>query len=70
MKQNVGTVDRVVRIVVALVLGVLVLTGQVSGVLAIVLGVAAVALLATGLIGFCGLYTVLGISTCPRKAQS
>lgn len=69
MKQNVGTVDRVVRIVVALVLGVLVLTGQVSGVLAIVLGVAAVALLATALIGFCGLYTVLGISTCPRKAQ-
>ncbi len=69
MKQNVGTVDRVVRIVIALALGVLVLTGQVSGVLAIILGVAAVVLLATGVIGFCGLYTVLGISTCPRKAQ-
>ncbi|MCS7062375.1 MAG: DUF2892 domain-containing protein [Anaerolineae bacterium] len=69
MKQNVGTVDRVVRVVIGLVLGLLVLTGQVSGVLAIVLGIAGVALLATAAIGFCGLYTVLGISTCPRKAQ-
>ncbi len=69
MKQNVGTVDRVIRIVIALVLGALVLTGQVSGVAAIILGVVAVAMLVTGAIGFCGLYTVLGFSTCPRKAQ-
>jgi hypothetical protein len=69
MKQNVGTVDRVIRIVIALVLGALVLTGQVSGVLAIILGVVAVAMLVTGAIGFCGLYTLFGFSTCPRKAQ-
>ncbi len=69
MKQNVGTIDRVARIVIGVVLGALALTGQVTGALAIILGVAGVVLLLTGLIGFCGLYTVLGISTCPRKAQ-
>ena len=39
-------------------------TGTVSGILALVLGIAAVALTGTALFSFCGLYSILGITTC------
>jgi hypothetical protein len=45
------------------VLGYVVLAKHVTGVLAVVLGIAAVIAALTGIIGWCGLYTVLGIST-------
>lgn len=67
MKKNMGSMDRVIRVVLAAVFGLLVLTGAVNGVLAIVLGVLAVVFLGTAAIGFCPLYAPFGISTCPRK---
>jgi hypothetical protein len=73
MNKNVGRADRVVRIILAVVLGALVLVKAVTGTLAIVLGVAAVVLLGTGLIGWCGLYSLLGINTgkgCCSSAES
>ena len=70
MKRNVGTIDRVLRIVIALVIGVLLITGQLSGAAALILGIVALILLGTALAGSCPLYTVLGLSTCPRKAGS
>ncbi|MDQ7041161.1 MAG: DUF2892 domain-containing protein [Rhodothermus sp.] len=70
MKRNVGTIDRVVRIGIALVIGVLYLTGQLSGTAAVILGIVALIFLITGLVGSCPLYAVLGMSTCPRKASS
>ncbi len=63
MKKNMGTIDRVVRVVLALVVGVLYLTGQITGVLAIVLGVLAVVFLVTSAIGFCPLYLPFRLST-------
>jgi len=63
MHKNEGVADRVIRIVLAVVLSALVLGKQVSGTAAIVVGIAAVVLLLTGLIGWCGLYAVLGINT-------
>ena len=62
MKFNVGTVDRVVRIVVGLVLIGLAATGTVG-----LWGWIGVVPLATGLFRFCPAYTVLGINTCPMK---
>jgi len=62
IKQNEGSTDRVIRIVigvVALAFGLFALTGIVQ-VIAYVVG--AVSLL-TGIVGFCGLYAILGIST-------
>ncbi len=70
MKRNVGTIDRVIRIGIALIIGVLYLTGQLSGTAAVILGIVALILLITGLFGSCPLYAVLGMSTCPRKASS
>lgn len=67
MKKNVGTVDKVIRLIVAAVLVVLYFTGVVSGTLGLVLLIAGVVFAATAFIGFCGLYTLFGISTCPAQ---
>ena len=63
MKNNMGSADRIIRAVIAVLFGVLIFTNAVSGVLAIVLGVIAVIFLVTSLIGFCPLYTIFGWST-------
>lgn len=59
MKSNVGGIDRVLRIFVGAVLVVLAATGQVG-----VWGWIGLLPLATGLIGWCPPYTLLGINTC------
>ena len=63
MQKNVGGIDRIVRIVLAGALGYVVLAKVVTGALAVVLGIVAVVLALTGIIGWCGLYTLLGKST-------
>ena len=67
MNINVGVVDKVVRIVVGvgLLSLILVLEGNVRW-----LGLIGIVPLATGLIGYCPLYTVLGLSTCPMKPSA
>ena len=62
MKQNAGSLDRILRIVAGLVLIGLTATGTVG-----VWGWIGVVPLATGLFGFCPAYTLLGINTCPMK---
>lgn len=64
MKTNIGVTDRVIRFIVAGIILVLYFSGIVSGTLGIVLLVIAGALVITGIIGFCGLYTLLGFNTC------
>jgi membrane protein implicated in regulation of membrane protease activity len=60
MKRNEGTIDRIIRVVVGIVL--LVVAAATGTWLLAIPGVAA---LATGALGFCGLYQLFGISTCP-----
>ena len=62
MKSNVGGIDRILRIVAGLVLLGLTLTGNIG-----VWGWIGVVPLATGLIGWCPAYTLLGFNTCPMK---
>lgn len=64
MTTNVGTTDRIIRLMVAAILAALILTGTVEGTLAWVCGVGAAAAVLTAVFRFCGLYTILGISTC------
>ena len=62
MKTNEGTIDRVLRVAVGILL--LALTyNQTIG----VWGWIGLVPLATGLIGWCPLYTLLGVNTCPMK---
>lgn len=63
MKKNMGTIDRVLRVTVAVIIGILYLTGQISGLAGIVLGVIAVIFVATSLVSTCPLYVPLGITT-------
>jgi len=58
-----GGADRIIRIIIAIVVGVLYYTGTISGTLGTVLLVLAGVFLLTSFINFCPLYTVLGINT-------
>ncbi|MGD2076036.1 MAG: DUF2892 domain-containing protein [Gammaproteobacteria bacterium] len=69
MKLNMGTADRVIRLIVAAIIAGLYFTGQITGTLAIVLGIIAVAFLVTSLIGWCPAYMPLGLSTRRKTAS-
>jgi Protein of unknown function (DUF2892) len=64
MKTNEGTIDRALRVIAGLVLIGLAATGTVGA-----WGWIGVVLLATGLIGWCPAYTMLGFNTCPMKTS-
>lgn len=66
MKKNMGTIDKIVRISIALVLGVL-CYAVVNGPLAYVLGAVSGIFIVTSLAGFCPLYTIFGIKTCGEE---
>lgn len=65
MKMNVGGIDRILRIVLGLVLIGLAATGSVGP-----WGWIGALPLATGLIGWCPPYALLGWSTCSMKNNS
>jgi len=64
MKANVGTIDRVIRILVGLVIIGLYFMNVITGTLAIVLVVLAGVFIITGLVRVCPLYMPFGIKTC------
>ncbi len=68
MTKNMGTTDRIVRTIAAVVLGVLLLNGTISGTLGIILGAFAVIFLATSAMSFCPLYAPFKISTRGKEA--
>jgi len=68
MKKNMGSADRLIRILLSLAIGMLYLTDQISGTTAIILGVVFAIFVATSMVSFCPLYWPFKIST--RKKQS
>lgn len=68
MKKNMGTTDKVIRIVIAVLFAVLYFTKAVEGTFGIVLLVLAGVFIITSLVGFCPLYIPLGMST-KKKVQ-
>ncbi len=69
MKRNESNLDRVIRVVVAAAaVGGAALLGM-STVAGIVLLVVAAILLVTAAVGWCPLYSVLGVSSCPMPKQ-
>ncbi len=67
MKKNMGTLDKIVRILAALVIAGLYFANVISGTIAIVLLVVAGIFILTSFISFCPLYFPFGIST--RKKE-
>jgi len=67
MKANMGTIDRVMRIIAAVVIAALYFTNMISGTLAIILLVFAAIFILTSFISFCPLYVPLGISTKKKE---
>jgi hypothetical protein len=63
MKLNMGAIDRSIRLAIAAIIAVLYFTGQVTGIVAIVLGIVGIAFVATSIIGWCPGYLPFGIST-------
>jgi hypothetical protein len=67
MKKNMGLIDKVVRILIAVVVIALYFTNVISGILAIILLIFAGVFILTSVIGFCPLYTAFGLSTAKRE---
>lgn len=67
MKKNMGTADKIIRIIIAAIIITLYFTEMITGTVAIVLLVLSGIFVLTSFISFCPLYTLFGIKTCPKK---
>lgn len=69
MKKNVGKTDKMIRLVVAGVLGILLATGVIAlaSVLGTILAIVAVIFVFTALVNWCAIYALIGASTCPTE---
>jgi len=67
MKKNMGGLDRIVRILAAIVIGILYFTGVIQSTLGyVLLGLSAIFVL-TSFVSFCPLYSIVGLNTCKVK---
>ena len=66
MVKNMGNLDRAIRVGIAIVIAVLIVTGVLQGALAVVLGVLAAIFVLTSLVGSCPLYMPFRINTRGR----
>jgi hypothetical protein len=69
MTKNMGSADRIIRVIIAAIVGILYYTGTISGTVGIVLLVLAGIFVLTSIISFCPLYAPFGIKTCRLKEK-
>jgi len=67
MKKNMGFTDKIMRIIVAIIIGYLYYTNVISGTIGLLLGVLALIFVVTSFISFCPLYLPFGIDTREKK---
>lgn len=67
MKKNMGTADRIIRLLVAAVFAYLYFSGTVAGTFGLILVILGGVFVATSLISFCPLYAIVGVNTCGVK---
>lgn len=70
MKKNMGSIDRTIRIIIALVIAVLFYTNVISGTLGYVLLALGAIFLLTSFISTCPLYIPFDLSTCKMKEKN
>lgn len=69
MKKNIGIIDKIIRILIAVVVFVLYSMGNISSIPGIILLALSILLILTSFIGICPLYLPFGISTAKKKAK-
>ena len=69
MKKNMSSMDRLVRIVLAIIFVALYYTGVLPGTAGLVLSILGGVFVLTSLISFCPLYALFGLSTCPVETE-
>lgn len=69
LKKNMGTADRIVRLLIAVLIAVLSFTGKLPGIAAIIFGIVAVAFVVTSIVGFCPAYVPFTLSTGKKKEE-
>jgi hypothetical protein len=62
-----GSYDRVIRLIIAVVVGVLYYMGVLPGTVGIILLILSAIFLLTSLVSFCPLYTIFGLSTKSKE---
>jgi hypothetical protein len=67
MKKNMGSADKIIRVLLAIIFAILIFTGTVTGVLAIILGIFGVVFLVTSFMSFCPLYLLFNLSTTKKS---
>jgi len=67
MKKNMGSADKIIRLIIAAVIAFLYYNQTISGTLGLVLLIFAGIFVLTSFISFCPLYAVFGFNTCPIK---
>ena len=67
MKTNMGSIDRIIRIILAVIIGILYYTNVISGVIGTILLIFGVIFLLTSLVSFCPLYLPFGLTTKGTK---
>ena len=63
MKKNMGSLDKGIRIIAAIIIALLYLFNVINGPVAITLMIVAIVFILTSFMNFCPLYTVIGLST-------
>ncbi|MBY0486776.1 MAG: DUF2892 domain-containing protein [Flavobacteriaceae bacterium] len=66
MKKNMGSIDKLIRLVLAAIMAVLYFNGIIGGTLGIILVGLALVLVVTSFVSYCPLYSPFGINTCPK----
>jgi hypothetical protein len=67
MKKNIGSVDKIIRLLLVIVISVLFIQGTITGTIGIIALVLAIIFLLTSIVGFCPIYRILNLSTCKVK---
>jgi hypothetical protein len=68
MKKNMGTADKTLRVLTAIVVFALIYTETLQGTLAWILGAFSVIFILTSFIGWCPIYTLIGMNTAKKEA--
>lgn len=67
MKKNMGSADRIIRVLIAATVAFLYFGNVITGIVGIVLLALSVIFVLTSLVSFCPIYALFGMRTCPRE---